>query len=66
MDLSKYKLSEEQQKERLNICNTCEYKIEITNMCGKCLCYLPWKVELAPASCPEQKWTNIVINNVVE
>ena len=66
MDLFKYKLDKAKQKERLDICTDCEHRIEITNICGKCLCYLPWKVELAPASCPDNRWTNITINNVVE
>lgn len=65
MDLSKYFLSEEKQQERLIICNSCEHKIELTNTCGKCMCYLPWKVNLAPASCPIDKWTHVTINNVV-
>ena len=65
MDLSKYKVSEEIQKQRLDICNTCEHKIQITNICGKCLCYLPWKVELAPVSCPDNRWTHVTINNQV-
>lgn len=61
MDLmSKYILSEEKSQERMSICNACEHKIEITNMCGKCGCYLPWKVNLAPAMCPVLKWTSIL------
>ena len=65
MDLSNYFLNEEQQNLRLSICNSCENKIELTNTCGKCMCYLPWKVRMAPASCPENKWAHVTINNVV-
>ena len=64
MDLmSKFFLSEERQQERLAICNACEHKIEITNMCGKCGCYLPWKVNLAPATCPDLRWTSVALED---
>jgi hypothetical protein len=51
-------LNNERQQARLDICNTCEHKIKITNMCGKCGCFLPAKVTLAIASCPELRWTS--------
>jgi len=57
MDLmSKFFLSEERQQVRREICDTCEHKIKITNICGKCGCFLPAKITLAPANCPDQRW----------
>ena len=57
MDLmSKFFLSEEQQQVRREICDACEHRIKITNICGKCGCFLPAKIPLAPAACPEHKW----------
>lgn len=61
----KYFISEEQQEERMKYCRKCDYFIASTTMCGKCFCYLPWKIQLAPASCPEKKWLNITINETV-
>jgi len=57
MDLmSKFFLSEERQQVRRDICDTCEHKIKITNICGKCGCFLPAKITLAPAGCPIGLW----------
>ena len=57
MDLmSKFFLSEERQQVRKDICESCQYKIKITNICGKCGCFLPAKITLAPANCPIGLW----------
>lgn len=55
-ELNKYFLSEEKQKERLKHCEQCEEHIKLTDMCGKCKCYLPWKIPLPLAICPLHKW----------
>jgi len=49
-------LSEERQQVRREICDNCEHKIKITNICGKCGCFLPAKITLAPANCPMGLW----------
>ncbi len=61
MDLSKYFLSDEQTENRLSICRACDKFVEVTNMCSKCLCFLPAKTRMAPATCPEHKWLNVVV-----
>lgn len=42
------------RKQRLDICNTCEYKSDI--ICNKCYCILKVKVSYKGSSCPERKW----------
>lgn len=61
MDLSKYFLPTEKSEYRLNICKSCTNFIELTQMCNKCMCIMPMKVKLAPASCPENKWLHVTI-----
>jgi len=51
-------LTQQEQQERLDVCDSCEHKINVANLCGKCGCFLPAKVTLAAASCPEMYWTN--------
>jgi hypothetical protein len=57
----RYFLSDEQVETRMSICRLCEHRIEVTNMCGKCFCFLPWKLRMAPASCPEGKWMHVTV-----
>ena len=64
MDLmSKFFLSEERQQVRKEICESCEHKIKITNVCGKCGCFLPAKITLAPAGCPDGRWPTETITD---
>tara|TARA_R110000751_G_scaffold265734_1_gene364810 strand:- start:28 stop:393 length:366 start_codon:yes stop_codon:yes gene_type:complete len=50
-------VSEEQQKERMEICKGCEfYKSDGNPTCGKCGCFLKAKVAWASESCPIGKW----------
>jgi hypothetical protein len=49
-------LSEERQQVRKDICESCEHKIKITNICGKCGCFIPAKITLVPANCPIGLW----------
>jgi hypothetical protein len=49
-------LSEERQQVRKDICESCEHKIKITNICGRCGCFIPAKITLAPANCPIGLW----------
>jgi hypothetical protein len=45
---------EEVKKERLDICNSCEYYKE--NRCTQCGCYMNIKTEWAEQECPLKKW----------
>lgn len=44
--------------QRMNICNTCEFKIEQCkiNVCGVCHCPLIAKTRSMQSECPKQKW----------
>lgn len=44
------------RNERLDICYQCEHRIQSTNQCSKCGCFLAAKTWLAGASCPLEKW----------
>lgn len=41
---------------RLEICNSCEVRNELANVCTACGCYIPAKTALAKSSCPLEKW----------
>lgn len=47
---------EEIQKERLNICESCDFFLKATKQCKICWCVMPLKVKLANAECPTGKW----------
>lgn len=38
------------------ICDACEAKNHLANVCTACGCFLPAKVRLAKSSCPMEKW----------
>lgn len=42
--------------ERLETCKQCEHFIKLTQQCGKCFCFMPAKVLMPSAECPEKKW----------
>jgi hypothetical protein len=46
--------TQEQKQERLDICNTCEYRKE--NVCKLCGCFLSAKATWATSECPAAKW----------
>lgn len=62
MDLSKYFLPTEQSEARLDICKKCPNFIALTQMCDRCMCVMPMKVKLAPASCPDNKWSHVTLH----
>ena len=53
--LKKLLCSERVSQDRINICNTCEYKTKI-NTCSVCKCILPLKVKFMFSDCPKGKW----------
>lgn len=48
--------SEEKQKERLDVCKTCDYYSVRHHRCKHCGCYLKHKVKFEVSECPIQKW----------
>lgn len=47
---------EELSKNRMNICNSCDFLFKPTNQCKKCGCFMNLKVKLKNAGCPIGKW----------
>lgn len=44
---------------RYEICQTCEHFRPLLKQCKVCGCFMPAKVLLDPAKCPENKWDGI-------
>lgn len=49
--------TDEQRKERADICSKCEYNQGI--LCQKCSCFINVKICIASESCPEKKWLRV-------
>jgi hypothetical protein len=49
-------VSEEEQKNRLDICNACEFAVQEKSRCGKCGCFLQTKTKWSTSTCPIGKW----------
>ena len=49
-------VSDDKYKERLEICNICEYKNQVLGVCKKCGCLLKEKAKHVRAECPIGKW----------
>tara|TARA_R100001463_G_scaffold135322_2_gene198504 strand:+ start:543 stop:815 length:273 start_codon:yes stop_codon:yes gene_type:complete len=50
-------VSEEKQKERMNVCKKCDYYSVRQNRCRQCGCYLLGaKVKFGVSQCPIGKW----------
>jgi len=43
-------------KKRLEICESCDFKIRESNRCGKCGCFLGAKTKWESSHCPIGKW----------
>ena len=52
---------EEVKKERLDICNSCEFYRD--NRCTQCGCFMTIKAEWAEQECPLKKWLKHERNN---
>ena len=50
------KVSDEIQKERFDICQSCPVLIKATSQCKKCGCFMKLKTTLKMAACPIGKW----------
>ena len=49
-------VSKKRYKERIKICQPCEYWDSSLNRCKKCGCFLLLKAALSITKCPENKW----------
>ena len=49
-------VSEEKQKERLDICKKCDYFSYKQSRCRQCGCFMTQKVKFETSECPIQKW----------
>lgn len=49
-------VDENEQKRRLDICDTCPHIVEDKSRCGKCGCFLQTKTKWASSTCPIGKW----------
>lgn len=53
-------LTGEENKDRINTCNSCEWiKRDVVDRCGVCECKIDWKSNSPNESCPVNKWTDI-------
>lgn len=48
--------SDDVQKDRINICNSCEFLFTPTRNCKKCGCFVDAKTKLLSENCPINKW----------
>jgi len=49
-------LNDEQRKERVDICQGCEFYHPLTTHCKQCGCMMAMKTRLPLAKCPINKW----------
>jgi hypothetical protein len=61
---NKSRSTEDIQKARLAICETCPFFISLTRQCKKCGCFMDAKTKLAEAYCPEDKWGSEDMTNI--
>jgi hypothetical protein len=54
------RVSEEVQKQRMDICQACPLLHKITKMCAECGCFMHAKTKLPNAFCPKGKWAESV------
>jgi hypothetical protein len=48
--------TKEKAKERLDICNGCEYLRPFIKQCACCGCFVAAKVRMEYSQCPKEKW----------
>jgi hypothetical protein len=48
--------SEEEQKRRMQVCNTCPEFKPTTQLCGQCGCFMPVKTKMQNQKCPIGNW----------
>ena len=55
----KKKITENDVKQRLDICNNCDRLIKKVNICKECGCFMNFKTKFSRAFCPLNKWGKI-------
>jgi len=50
------RVEEDTYKDRMDICNKCEFLINMTKQCMKCGCFMEIKTRIDNAYCPIGKW----------
>jgi len=58
--------SEEIQKQRIEMCNSCEHLLHFTRQCKKCGCAVDAKTKLSSSSCPVNKWQVVIFPSRIE
>lgn len=51
------RVSDEVQKQRMEICKGCEFLFKLSKQCRKCGCFMEAKTKLPHAECPIGKWS---------
>jgi hypothetical protein len=51
------RVSSDVQKQRMEICNGCEFLFKLSKQCRKCGCFMEMKTQLPHAECPIGKWS---------
>lgn len=49
-------ISEEDEKDRLDLCRECPSFRKAIAQCKECGCFMPLKVKVFQAECPKGKW----------
>jgi len=65
-NFAKYKVSDEIQKERLNICLDCKHLKPTINQCQLCGCFMNMKTWMPDQKCPIDKWGKVEIKDTYE
>lgn len=55
-EAKKFIAPEELQKERIEICNSCDLLFTPTRNCKSCGCFVDIKTKILTVKCPENKW----------
>ena len=46
-------------EERLRVCEECYFFVPDSRQCGRCTCFVDFKVKLAVEECPEGVWRSV-------
>lgn len=49
-------VTEKTSEIRMSHCRVCEHYFSMTKMCMLCSCFMPLKVHLKEAKCPDKRW----------
>ena len=63
MDWNNFKVSDQTQKSRIDICNLCERYNTTLFICKECGCLMPAKTLFKSQRCPLGKWESVKDSN---